>query len=867
MFKKYQLKNGLKVLLIESRKSPVVSVQMWVNTGSADEGPGEEGISHFIEHLVFKGTRKFKLGELAAKVEGAGGEINAYTSFDETVFYVTISKSFINTGLEVIAEMMGHPSFVESEIDNEREVVIEEIKRGNDNPHRRASQALFSTVYKKHPYSLPVIGFEENIRKVSRQTLLNYFHSRYVPRNMTLLIVGDFDLKEMQKQVDKHYGDFADYKLKKVARKPEPVQKQPRQLIQQGEFEETLFHLAWPIPVAAHKDVAALDVLALILGQGDSSRLNEKVRLQDHAVNYIGASSFTPRNPGFFAISGSLNAEKLATALAGVQDVLRRLKEEPPRADELQKAIINFNSDDFYNLETVDRLARKYGHFEHLFGDYKKAKSFLAQINAVTVKDILRVAKKYLVPGKINCIFLTSEDPKQIAPVLKTFLKNFGGKRESLLAKTKIVDKQKRKKIVWYSNLKKSDQNVKKITLPQGGTVLLRPDFETPVIHLRSAFLGGLRVERASDLGITELLSRVWTSGAQSMNEEEIARKTESLASSLSGFGGRNSMGLSLTTLHPFAREVFEIFSSLLTGVQFSEQAIDREKAQMKEYLRTRSDNPAQVCILNFMSTMFGHHPYGRDAYGTNETIDGLTREKLNQFYKSIVRSKNFHVSVAGHIDVDEWQEMMSGIDHSLAPGDGPDMGLGFSAKGQTQRVYTESKKQQSHIVLGVPGLTFQDPRRFTLHVLQSILSGQGGRLFLELRDKASLAYSVAPIRMEGLDCGYFGTYIGCSPEKATQAIQMMRAELQKVADKEVGDNELERAKRYLIGRHDIDLQKNSAISSAVLFDDLYGVDFQETFHFAKKITAVSKRDVRALAEDLFKEPEVLSCVGASCPW
>src|SRR4029078_6893869 len=179
MFKKFQLKNGLKVLLVESHKSPVLSIQMWVKTGSADEKKGEEGISHFIEHLVFKGTRKFKVGEIASSVEAAGGELNAYTSFDQTVFYVTISKEFENVGLEVISEMMGFPSFDEKEINNEREVVIEEIKRSNDSPHRQASRLLFSTMYKKHPYGIPVIGYAENISSVSRDTLVNYYHGRY----------------------------------------------------------------------------------------------------------------------------------------------------------------------------------------------------------------------------------------------------------------------------------------------------------------------------------------------------------------------------------------------------------------------------------------------------------------------------------------------------------------------------------------------------------------------------------------------------------------------------------------------------------------------------------------------------------------
>src|SRR5580704_15592349 len=208
MFKKYQLKNGMQVLLSESHKSPVLSIQMWVRTGSADEVKGEEGISHFIEHLVFKGSRHFKVGEMAASVEAAGGEINAYTSFDQTVFYVTLSKEFEDVGLKVISEMMGFPAFDSKEIDNEREVVIEEIKRSQDSLHRQASRLLFSKMYPKHPYGLPVIGFEKNIEDFTREQILHYFQSRYNPANMTLVAVGDFSSPEMKKKIATRFGEF-----------------------------------------------------------------------------------------------------------------------------------------------------------------------------------------------------------------------------------------------------------------------------------------------------------------------------------------------------------------------------------------------------------------------------------------------------------------------------------------------------------------------------------------------------------------------------------------------------------------------------------------------------------------------------------
>ena len=300
---KFQLKNKLKVLLIQSQKSPVVSVQMWVKTGSADEKKSEEGISHFIEHLVFKGTEKYKVGEIANLVEASGGELNAYTSFDQTVFYVTISKNFSDVGLDVISQMMGHPTFDQAETDAEREVVCEEIKMGQDSPSRRSSRLMFSTAFKKHPYGIPVIGYDKNVRAWPVKKIKNYYQSRYVPSNMFLVVSGDFEIPEMKKKVQDYFGDFKPYKLKKISRAKEPAQKKFQFAAEKNDIQDKHLHFIFKAPNVKHKDVPALDVLAMLLGQGDSSLLVKKLRLEKALVGGVSAFNYNPQDQGLFAIS------------------------------------------------------------------------------------------------------------------------------------------------------------------------------------------------------------------------------------------------------------------------------------------------------------------------------------------------------------------------------------------------------------------------------------------------------------------------------------------------------------------------------------------------------------------------------------
>lgn len=868
--KKYNLKNGLSVLLIENHKSPVVSVQMWVKTGSADETKGQEGISHFIEHLVFKGTEKYEVGQIASSVEASGGELNAYTSFDQTVFYVTISREFIDVGLDVISEMMGFPKFDNSEIDNEREVVLEEIKRSNDSPGRQASRLLFSTVYKDHPYGIPVIGYDRIIKKVSRKTLADYYQSRYVPKNMQLVIAGDFATKEMQQKVVQSFGRLQDFKVRSVKRKKEAAQKEPRLKVQKAPFEEAQFHLAWRIPGAEHKDVAALDVLALILGQGDSSRLTRKLRLEAPLTTSIGASTFTPKDTGIFTVSGSLNAEQLQPAFAALTLELQRILAEPPSPDEIKKAITNLESEEFYSMETVDGIARKAGSLENLMGDYKYFQKFLKQIYALKPSDITAAARKYLVPQTASLILMTPKDEKEATKFLRTWMKNYG----KVFTQAKVVrqapgKKFQIKKVKWSLGEKTilDEGDVEKIQLKSGVTLLLRPNHATPVCTVKAAALGGLRIERPGQEGLTDLLSRVWTSGTKKLSEDEINQKIENMAGGLSAFGGRNSAGLSMQMLAPFEDEALELFEEVLAAPAISEAALEREKVMMLENIRSRQDNPGQVVSQMFIEEMFKGHPYGRDMYGTTETINSLSKKDVISHWKNMTSAANLTIAVTGCVDKKKWLKRLEAAGAILPEGKRIQNNFKHAGPAQDIRQYKKVEREQSHIIIGYKGLTFTDPRRYALQLIQSILAGQGGRLFLELRDKASLAYTVSPMRMEGIETGYFGAYIGCSPQKGTKAIEMLNIEFQKLVDKSVDEMELDRAKRYLIGRHDIDLQRNSAIGSAILFNDIYGVESQEVFDYAARLKPVTAKDIQKVAKEIFSQKSVLCAVGLEQPW
>ncbi|MGZ3425907.1 MAG: M16 family metallopeptidase, partial [Polyangia bacterium] len=392
---RYQLPNGLSVVLQENHAAKVVAFQAWVAVGSADEPPELAGIAHVFEHMLFKGTARRGVGQIAQEVEAAGGEINAWTSFDQTVYHLVLASRFFDTGLDILSDALQSSSFDPKELERELKVVLEEVKQGEDNPSRVATQALFGAAFTRHPYRRPVIGYTKTVKSFTRERLLDFFHRWYVANNVTLVVVGDFDAERAKTAIAASWGKMASRPLARPDRK-EPAQKAPRAKVVTQDVRETQVGVAFHIPGIHHDDIAALDLLAIILGQGDSSRLTRGLKRRDQQVTDAFAYSYTPRDPGLLVAGATLPPEQLDAAFAGLLAETFRLRHEEVSQSELQKAKTIIESDAVYQKETVQGQARKLGFFETVGGGVGWEDEYNQQIRAVTPATLLAAAQKYL---------------------------------------------------------------------------------------------------------------------------------------------------------------------------------------------------------------------------------------------------------------------------------------------------------------------------------------------------------------------------------------------------------------------------------------------------------------------------------------
>jgi len=311
------LPNGLTVLLCESQIAPVSEIQLWANVGSADERPFESGLAHFHEHMLFKGTERRAVGEVAGDVEGAGGRINAFTSFDVTCYHATLPSDQLEVGVDVLTDALLHSTFVPEEIDREIEVVLEEIRRSEDSPTQVLGQAVFGECFREHPYREPILGTRESVESFNRERVQAFYERWYTPDNLLAVAVGDFDAARLLEQLAAAFDGRPRGNVER-RRVQESPQTEPRFVICARPFERVNMEIAYPGVCLRDPDCAVIDLLAFILGNSESSRLNRRVKETEGLVDRIDAYSYTPLDPGMTSVSIGTDAERALDSIAAV---------------------------------------------------------------------------------------------------------------------------------------------------------------------------------------------------------------------------------------------------------------------------------------------------------------------------------------------------------------------------------------------------------------------------------------------------------------------------------------------------------------------------------------------------------------------
>jgi zinc protease len=729
------LPNGLTIIVQEDRSAPVASVQAWCGTGSIDENAHlGAGLSHILEHMLFKGTKRHPANALAQKVQDVGGYINAYTSFDRTVFWIDVPKDGTGVALEVLADAMMNSTLPAAEYAKEQEVIRREFAMGMDDPDRMAGQLLFGTAFQRHPYRLPVIGLIDVYNQLTRDQVMEYYRARYVPNNLTFIVVGDVDAEAVYRQLGDFFKDYPAKSLQPVFIPSEPPQLGRRVVCQDFVTELTRLSLAWHIPEITHPDVPALDLLSTILGDGRSSRLYRRVREETGLAYGVSAFSYTPGDPGLLGIDATVEPVNRDATQELILKIIDEVKEASVTNEELAKAKKISLSHHLGSLTTMRGQASDLGSNWFLTRNLNFTRDYLAAVQKLTADDIRRVAAKYLTDDNLTVISL---NPKTAAAAK--------GEPSRPLAAGEI----------------------QKVQLSNGMRLLVREDARLPLVSMAAVFRGGLLAETRETNGVTRLMAKVLLKGTKTRTAEEIADTIEAVGGSIGSDAGNNSFSVALDITQPDLRLGVEILADVLLNATMPQSAVEREREVQLAGIKEDEEQLTMVARNILRQALFGEHPYALRGKGSAESVAKLTQQSLIDFRDRYLVAKNGVISVFGNVNTAEVRdlfeqalgEMKSGeLAHARAPQPAP--------LAKTTIVESLKDKAQGVLMVGFRGADMFSPDRYALELIDEASSDLGSRFFVRIREQMGLAYFVGSSQMQGLVPGLFLFYLGTDPQK-----------------------------------------------------------------------------------------------------
>lgn len=812
------LENGLAIILREDHSAPVVSAQAWCRAGSIDEGKWlGAGMSHVLEHMLFKGTTTRGAGRIDQEVQDAGGYMNAYTSFDRTVYYINVPNTGARTAVSILCDILQHATLPVDEMEKEKQVILREMDMNQDDPARRSSRRLFETAYTVSPYRYTIIGYPDIYNQLTREDVFGYYREKYVPNNVFLIVVGDMNSREVEGQIRHAFSGAKAKPLPAVVLPDEPRQTGAREVIEESSIELGYFHFAWHIPELRHPDVPILDVLSTLLGAGRSSRLYQEVREKKGLVNSVDAWIYSPGLPGVFGMSAVTDAEKFAPAREAMLEEVQRMKMEMVSPEELGKAVKQFISATLSTRKTMQGQAQDLGGNWMAANDLNFSERYLAAVKKITPADLQRVALAYL----------TSENRTLYA----------------LLPKGAHPDE----KIIPEGS---TDQPIEKFELRNGLRLLVKEDHRLPFVEFRAVFKGGVLAESARDNGITLLASKMFLQGTPTRSAEQIAREIESVGGSIDSYGGNNSFGLNAEVLSSDFPTGLSLLSDVILNPSMPAPALERERQIQLAAIRAQRDQVLQSASRAMRRGLFGAAGYGFEPSGTETSVQSISVEDCKAFHQKMVVPNNCVLAVYGDVKTSEVKlavEKALGDWRKSAP-------PAFAASpapaltGIVRLDETRDKKQAA-MIIGFRGASLFDPDRYALELLQESCSDLGSRLFLRIREELALAYYVGAQNFLGLLPGYFAFYVGTTPEK----IELVEKEILKEADllrrEGLTAEELARSKAKIIGQKKIARQDLGSYAMTTALDELYGLGYANTDTEDEKYQSVTLEAIKAVAK------------------
>jgi zinc protease len=820
-----ELSNGLNVLVHADYTAPVVSIQFWCATGSIHETPWlGAGLSHLLEHLMFKGTPTRGNSQMAQQIQDLGGHLNAYTSFDRTVYHVDLPSDNALAALEILGDAIFNSTIPSDEYDKEMEVIRREFAMGRDNPDSELGRLIFQTAFIRHPYRHPVIGYLDLFNQLKRDDVLNYYHERYSPQNLNLIVCGAVAPEVIFARAAELFERHPRRRMADLFLSHEPRQHQRRELRREFATQLSRVALCWPISGFDHADTPALDLLATLAGGGRSSRLHlscvEKLGLAEQ----LDAFAYAPADHGLFGVEARCAPDKEEALLAEINRQIALFKETAPSQLDLDRAKRQSLLQQVHSQKTMSGKAASIGRGWLYQRDPQLSARYHEHVQAVTPEEILAVARRYFLTERENLVSLVPKTDQPSAAALA---------RE---AAARTVPQF--------------------VALGASRRALYMPQHTLPLLSLRATLPGGLLTEPPGKAGLGRLAAHLLVKGTRRRDAEQLAHDVEQLGGALNSDAGNNSATLSLELLSPDWKPGLDLFLEMLTETAPTETELQTEKRKQLSLIQAENDYPMAAARDLVRAALYPGHPYGGKNLGTPESIESITLKDIASYQASRLLTQDLVVAITGPTPPEDWQELANKALSSLAQRDSnPGESKIISALTAPVRAEKIVPKEQAVIHLAYPTVPVSHPDQIALSILDEALSDLGSRLFIRIREELGLAYFVGTSQFLGLEAGHFFFYLGTDPSKRQEIEAELLKEVALLAKTGITDVEFSRARAKMQSQDKLDQQNPSQIAYAAALDELFGLGHGYGQIRRDRISSITLDDVNAVSTKYFSSP------------
>ncbi len=831
-----KLGNNLQTLFIDAPGSTSASVQIWFRAGSALEKKENEGIAHFLEHMFFKGTDKRPGAAIAHEVESFGGEINAFTSFDYTCYYINTPATELNHTTEILLDMVSNPRFLEEDLVPERGVVFEEYRRSIDNPNQYGFQKIQKSCF-TGGYAHPILGTEKTILNFSQDQLKDFRKGFYNLNNALLVVAGDMKEKNQIKKTIEEFklpngprSEFPKFKLK--SQSTIEIHEKDTHMVQMS--------ICLQAPTFESSSAPQEDLAINCLGHGESSRLYQELVGQTAIATSCGSSTMFMNDGGLHFIKLIFPIEKMREVLSSFEKLIISTLNEGLSDKEIQKIKNQYVASKVYDMESIESYAFSLGHSFASTGDITSEEEFINRIKKTTVSEVNDSLKRiFKRPIHFSVQMPLGQKNAKNEKLLESFQTRFIKKLKSVKEAHPKLSKPLKSKF---------DPQVQCYTVKPGVKLIYRQNLMNPTFVLHAYIKGGITEESKATNGLYQLISSTITKGYGKVDYLDLKKELDYLTASLSSFSGKNAYGLTMHGQSEHFETLLDHFNGTLIGPSFKSTFVKQEKEMALRMLKNHLKDPVKICFNNASQTFFNGHPYAMSVMGTESSVKKVSAKLIKETHQKNLRNKEILITYCGDKSFDEVYDKLEPLFESLKSRKEKPAKQGKVKPKLGEKIFVEFDREQTQIFTGIPTAPLKHKDHLALKMLTTHLSGQSSELFVEVRDRQGLCYTAQPVHFSALEAGYWGIYMASGYDKVEAALKAIHEIIDKIRVHGLSRDEFKRIKKMIAGQSLLNIQTNDDYANIYSVTTLQGFPLD---HYHLSNNEIEKLTYDSFSKDL----------------